>query len=62
MMTGTPGRSAPALMKEAVMTDPRNYDPRDYYVRRGEYLGSAAGRWALGIGTAVLIGLLLIAS
>ena len=44
------------------MTDPRNYDPQDYYVRRGEALGGAFGGWALGIGTAALVGLLLIAS
>lgn len=37
------------------MTDPRNYE----YVRRGEALGGAAWGW-LGIGAAVLIGLLVI--
>ena len=40
------------------MTDPRNYE----YVRRGEALGGAAGGWLLGIGTAVLVGLLVILS
>ena len=45
------------------MTDPRNYDWRNYeYLRRGEALGGAAGGWGLGIATAVLVGLLLIAS
>ena len=40
------------------MTDPRDFD----YVRRGEALGSAAWGWFLGIGAAVLIGLLVIVS
>ena len=44
-------------MKEAVMTDPRNYD----YVRSGEAL-SYASLWTLGIGTAVVIALLVIVS
>jgi hypothetical protein len=44
-------------MKEAVMTDPRNYD----YVRRGEALGAVWG-WVLGIGAAVVIALLVIVS
>ena len=47
-------------MKEAVMTDPRNYENFEY-VRRGEALGSGS-LWFLGIGTAVLIGLLVIVS
>jgi hypothetical protein len=41
-------------MKEAVMTDPRDY------IRRGEALGSAAWGWILGVGLAALIGLLLV--
>lgn len=49
-------------MKEAVITDPRNYDPLNYdYVRRGEAL-SGTSLWILGIGAAVLIGLLVIVS
>ena len=45
------------------MTDPQNYDWRNYeYLRRGEALGSAAWGWILGIGTAALVGFLLIAS
>ena len=42
------------------MTDPQNYENFEY-VRRGEALGSSS-LWFLGIGTAVLIGLLVIAS
>ena len=47
-------------MKEAVMTDPQNYDWRNYneYLRRSEALSF----WTLGIGTAVVIALLVIAS
>jgi hypothetical protein len=40
--------------EEAVMTDPRDY------IRRGEALGSTAWGWILGIGTAALIGLLIV--
>ena len=47
-------------MKEAVMTDPRNYENFEY-VRRGEALSSAS-LWTLGIGTAVVIALLVIVS
>ena len=47
-------------MKEAVMTDPRNYENFEY-VRRGEALDSTS-LWALGIVIAVLIGLLVIVS
>ncbi len=44
------------------MTDPQNYDWRNYeYMRRGEALGSTS-LWILGTGTAVLVGLLVIAS
>ena len=39
------------------MTDPRNYD----YVRSGEALSNAS-LWTLGIGTAVVIALLVIVS
>jgi hypothetical protein len=42
------------------MTDPRNYENFEY-VPRGEALGSGS-LWFLGIGTAVLIGLLVIVS
>jgi hypothetical protein len=45
-------------MKEAVMTDPRDFD----YVRRGEALGGATWGWMLGLGTAVVIGLLIVLS
>ena len=49
-------------MKEAVMTDPRNYDWRNYeYLRRGEALGSAAWGWIIGV-TVALVGFLIIAS
>lgn len=49
-------------MKEAVMTDPQNYDWRNYeYLRRGEALGSAAWGWIIGV-TVALVGFLLIAS
>ena len=45
------------------MTDPQNYDWRNYeYLRRGEALGSDIWGWILGTGTAVLIGLLILAS
>ena len=45
------------------MTDPQNYDWRNYeYLRRGEALGSAAWGWIIGIVTAVLVGFLLVAS
>ena len=45
------------------MTDPRNYDPRDYdYVRRGEAIGGDIWGWMLGLGTAVVIGLLIVLS
>ena len=44
------------------MTDPQNYDWRNYeYLRRGEALGAAWG-WTLGIVAAVGIGLLVIDS
>ena len=44
------------------MTDPRNYDWRNYeYLRRGEALGSAAWGWIIGV-TVALVGFLLIAS
>ena len=47
-------------MKEAVMTDPRNYENFEY-VRRGETLDSTS-LWFLGIGTAVVIAALVIVS
>jgi hypothetical protein len=47
-------------MKEAVMTDRRFRD--NEYVRRGEALGGTAWGWILGIGTAALIGFLVIAN
>jgi hypothetical protein len=47
-------------MKEAVMTDPRNYENFEY-VRRGEALSNAS-LWTLSIGTAVVIALLVIVS
>ena len=40
-------------MKEAVMTDPRNYKNFDY-VRRGEALDGTS-LWSLGIGIAVVV-------
>ena len=44
------------------MTDPQNYDWRNYeYLRRGEALGSAAWGWIIGV-TVALVGFLLIAS
>ena len=44
------------------MTDPQNYDWRNYeYLYRGEPLGSTS-LWMLGIGTALLIGFLVIVS
>ena len=44
------------------MTDPQNYDWRNYeYLRRGEALDSTS-LWFLGIGTAVVIAALVIVS
>ena len=45
------------------MTDPQNYDWRNYeYLRRGESLGSDIWGWVLATGAAVLIGFLILAS
>ena len=45
------------------MTDPQNYDWRNYeYLRRGEPLGSDIWGWVLATGAAVLIGFLILAN